>query len=103
MIQIEPTPNPNSLKFLSEKTISAIGTEEFQKDNIGDLSNEFIKELLNFKGVELIDKFIDVCSLYSLTLGCKIFDCGLGSTNLMPAVSFDFKYNILSQSSQNSI
>ena len=54
MIQIEPTPNPNSLKFLSEKTISAIGTEEFQKDNIGDLSNEFIKELLNFKGVELI-------------------------------------------------
>ena len=54
MIQIEPTPNPNSLKFLSEKTISAIGTEEFQKDNIEDLSNEFIKELLNFKGVELI-------------------------------------------------
>ena len=54
MIQIEPTPNPNSLKFLSEKTISAIGTEEFQKDNIEDISNEFIKELLNFKGVELI-------------------------------------------------
>ena len=54
MIQIETTPNPNSLKFLSEKTISAIGTEEFQKDKIKDLSNEFIKELLNFKGVELI-------------------------------------------------
>ena len=54
MIQIEPTPNPNSLKFLSEKTISAIGTEEFQKDNIKNLSNEFIKELLSFKGVELI-------------------------------------------------
>ena len=33
MIQTEPTPNPNSLKFLSEKTISAIGTEEFQKNN----------------------------------------------------------------------
>ena len=33
MIQTEPTPNPNSLKFLSEKTISAIGTEEFQKVN----------------------------------------------------------------------
>ena len=31
MIQTESTPNPNSLKFLSEKTISAIGTEEFQK------------------------------------------------------------------------
>ena len=33
MIQIEATPNPNSLKFLSEKTISAGGTEEFQKNN----------------------------------------------------------------------
>ena len=32
MIQTEDTPNPNSLKFLSEKTISAIGTEEFQKE-----------------------------------------------------------------------
>ena len=31
MIQTESTPNPDSLKFLSEKTISAIGTEEFQK------------------------------------------------------------------------
>ena len=31
MIQTETTPNPNSLKFLSEKTISEIGTEEFQK------------------------------------------------------------------------
>ena len=34
MIQTETTPNPNSLKFLSEKTISAIGTEEFQKENL---------------------------------------------------------------------
>ena len=32
MIQTELTPNPNSIKFLSEKTISAIGTEEFQKE-----------------------------------------------------------------------
>ena len=31
MIHTEGTPNPNSLKFLSEKTISAVGTEEFQK------------------------------------------------------------------------
>ena len=54
MIQTEPTPNPNSLKFLSEKTISAIGTEEFQKDNSKDLNNLFIKELLEFKGVELV-------------------------------------------------
>ena len=54
MIQTESTPNPNSLKFLSEKVISAIGTEEFQKDKTNDLSNTFIKELLEFKGVELV-------------------------------------------------
>ena len=54
MIQTEATPNPNSLKFLSENIISAIGTEEFQKDKAKDLSNAFIKELLEFKGVELV-------------------------------------------------
>ena len=54
MIQIETTPNPNSLKFLSEKVISAIGTEEFQKDKSKSLQNKFIKELLEFNGVELI-------------------------------------------------
>ena len=54
MIQTETTPNPNSLKFLSEKIISAIGTEEFQKDKSKNLSNAFIKELLEFKGVELV-------------------------------------------------
>ena len=54
MIQTESTPNPNSIKFLSEKTISDIGTEEFQKQNLKDLSNSFIKELLNFEGVELV-------------------------------------------------
>ena len=31
MIVTELTPNPNSLKFLSEKVISTVGTEEFQK------------------------------------------------------------------------
>ena len=54
MIQTETTPNPNSLKFLSEKTISEKGTEEFQKDNSKSLSNKFVKELLDFKGVELV-------------------------------------------------
>jgi len=54
MIQTETTPNPNSLKFLSEKTISSIGSEEFQKSNIKNLSNPFIKELLGFQGVELV-------------------------------------------------
>ena len=54
MIHIESTPNPNSLKFLSEKIISAVGTEEFQKNKINEINNIFIKELLGFKGVELI-------------------------------------------------
>ena len=63
MIQTETTPNPNSLKFLSEKVISAIGTEEFQRAKSKDLNNKFIKELLEFKGVELVllsEKFLSV-------------------------------------------
>ena len=54
MIQTETTPNPDSLKFLSENIISAIGTEEFQKNKINKATNPFIKELLGFKGVELV-------------------------------------------------
>ena len=54
MIHTETTPNPNSLKFLSEKVISSTGTEEFQKSNSKNLKIPFIKELLEFKGVELV-------------------------------------------------
>jgi len=54
MILTEQTPNPNSLKFLSEKIISDIGTEEFQKKNLSTVKNSFVKELLGFKGVELV-------------------------------------------------
>ena len=63
MIQIETTPNPDSLKFLSEKTLSTIGTEEFKKEKINEIKIPFVKELLNFKGVELIllsEKFLSV-------------------------------------------
>ena len=63
MIQIENTPNPDSLKFLSEKTLSAIGTEEFKKEKQNEIKIPFVKELLNFKGVELIllsEKFLSV-------------------------------------------
>jgi len=63
MITTEPTPNPDSLKFLSEKIISAIGTEEFQKKNLSKIENEFVKNLLNLKGVELVllaDNFLSV-------------------------------------------
>ena len=54
MIHTEPTPNPESLKFLSENIISNVGTEEFQKNEINKVNNPFIKELLSFKGVELV-------------------------------------------------
>ena len=63
MIITEPTPNPDSLKFLSEKTISTIGTEEFQKKDLNKIDNPFIKNLLNVKGVELVllsDNFLSV-------------------------------------------
>mgnify|MGYP001298014765 CR=1 FL=1 len=63
MIQTETTPNPDSLKFLSEKTLSTIGTEEFKKEKEEEIKIPFIKELLNFKGVELIllsEKFLSV-------------------------------------------
>jgi|TARA_B100000780_G_C21026295_1_gene411412 Fe-S cluster biogenesis protein NfuA len=63
MIITEITPNPNSLKFLSEKVISTIGTEEFQKKDFNKIKNQFVKNLLNLKGVELVllaDNFLSV-------------------------------------------
>ena len=63
MIRTEQTPNPDSLKFLSEKTISAVGIEEFQKKDKNKISNSFIKNLLEVDGVELIllsDSFLTV-------------------------------------------
>ena len=63
MIQTETTPNPDSLKFLSEKTLSTVGTEEFKKDTESEIKIPFVRELLNFKGVELVllsEKFLSV-------------------------------------------
>tara|TARA_B100001121_G_scaffold278796_1_gene269605 strand:+ start:992 stop:1534 length:543 start_codon:yes stop_codon:yes gene_type:complete len=54
MIQVEQTPNPDSLKFLSQKILSKIGTEEFKKSNLKSIKIPFIKEVLNFTGVELV-------------------------------------------------
>ena len=63
MIQIENTPNPDSIKFISEKTISTVGTEEFKKEKLNQITIPFVRVLLNFKGVELIllsEKFLSV-------------------------------------------
>ncbi len=54
MIQTEQTPNPDSLKFLSENVISSVGTEEFQKKDKDKIKNIFIKKLLEVEGVELV-------------------------------------------------
>ena len=54
MIYTENTPNPNAVKFLSNKVISEIGTKEFQKEKIDKIKNEFVKNLLSVEGVELI-------------------------------------------------
>ena len=54
MIHIENTPNPNALKFLSERQLSEVGTHEFQKKDLNKIENNFVKEILNFDGVELI-------------------------------------------------
>ncbi len=63
MIRTEQTPNPDSLKFLSEKTISEVWMEEFQSKNKNKINNNFIKNLLEVQGVELIllsDTFLTV-------------------------------------------
>ncbi len=63
MIQVEQTPNPDSLKFLSQKILSKVGTEEFKKTDLKNIKIPFVKEILNFSGVELIlisDNFLTV-------------------------------------------
>ena len=54
MIQIENTPNPNALKFQSEKQLSEVETQEFKKKDLNQIKNEFVKNILNFEGVELV-------------------------------------------------
>ena len=73
MIQVETTPNPNSLKFISEKQISSIGTQEFQKVNIEKIHNIFIKNLLHLEGVELVlvsDNFLS--ETFTLSFAIKL-------------------------------
>ena len=63
MIQIQQTPNPDSLKFLSEKQILVGSVQEYKKNDLEKIKINFIRELLSFEGVELIlvsEKFISV-------------------------------------------
>ncbi len=54
MIYTENTPNPNAIKFLSENPFSEVGATEFQKKDIKNINNNFIRNLLDFDGVELV-------------------------------------------------
>jgi len=49
-VQIENTPNPNSLKFLPGKTVSNHGSYEITKKD--ETSNELVRNLLAINGVE---------------------------------------------------
>ena len=48
-IQTENTPNPNSLKFLSEKKVSLIGPVEILDKNKSN--NELVRNILSINGV----------------------------------------------------
>ena len=63
MIYTENTPNPNAIKFLSQDKFSEIGTKEFKKKDTKNITNDFIKNLLEFNGIELVlisENFISV-------------------------------------------
>ena len=49
-VQIENTPNPNSLKFLPGKTVSNNGSFEITKKD--ETNNDLIKNLLSINGIE---------------------------------------------------
>ena len=49
-VQIEVTPNPNSLKFLPGKNVSNNGSFEITKKD--DIKNELIRNILSVNGVE---------------------------------------------------
>ena len=54
MIEIENTPNPNAIKFLTKSKISSVGVKEFQKSDIEKVKNNHVKNLLSIEGVDLI-------------------------------------------------
>ena len=49
-VQIENTPNPNSLKFLPGKTVSNSGSIEITKKE--ETTNELVRNLLSINGVQ---------------------------------------------------
>ena len=61
LVQVQITPNPNSLKFLPGKNVSSIGPIEITEVN--KTNNELIRNILKVdgvKGVFLSEDFISV-------------------------------------------
>ena len=63
-VQIENTPNPNSLKFLPGKKVSNNGSFEITKKD--KTNNELVKNLLSINGVEAIFLGNDFISINKL-------------------------------------
>ena len=60
-VQIQETPNPNSLKFIPGKKVSSIGSVELTKKE--DTNNDLLKNIFSINGVESIflgDDFLSV-------------------------------------------
>ena len=60
-VQVQETPNPNSLKFVPGKRVSNIGSLELSKKE--DTNNNLLKNILSINGVESIflgDDFLSV-------------------------------------------
>ena len=60
-VQVQETPNPNSLKFIPGKKVSNIGSVELSKKE--DTNNNLLKNILSINGVESIflgDDFLSV-------------------------------------------
>ena len=60
-VQIQETPNPNSLKFIPGKKVSSIGSVELTKKE--DTNNDLLKNIFSVNGVESIflgDDFLSV-------------------------------------------
>ena len=60
-VQIQNTPNPNSLKFVPEKKVSLIGPLEILDTN--STNNELINNILSIKGVRGVFLYEDFLSI----------------------------------------
>jgi len=60
-VQIQNTPNPNSLKFIPEAKVSEVGPLEFLDVNKTD--NKIIKDILSIKGVRGVFVYADFLSV----------------------------------------